>query len=148
MLVRVEPPEPILSTSNRGSDIRNDDNECSVKDTMKIMKPILTAAIVSTLMIASCFAGSKLKKNHVKIVDMKTGQVVLLEAPDNAQIFVAGPDGIEVGVLAGVSDDGNGILILPPSLIKGDDKQSPAPAPQNQSDRERLDHAGLVKISR
>lgn len=113
------------------------------------MKPILTAAIVSALMIVSCFAGSKLKKNYVTVIDIKTGQAVALEAPDKAQIFVASPDGFEAGFLAATSKDGKAILILPPSMVKGDDDQPPAaPAPQNQSDRERLDHAGLTKISR
>ena len=120
---------------------------------MKIMKPILTAALVSTLMIASCFAGSKLKKNHVTVIDIKTGQKVLLEAPDNAQIFVAAPDGFEPGVLAATTKDGKSILILPPSLLGGDDKdqapEPPAPAaPQGQGFNERLDHAGFVNISK
>ena len=118
---------------------------------MKIMKKVLTVAAVSALMLVSCFAGSQLKKNYVTVLDIKTGKTVSLEAPENAQIYVVSPDGFEPGVLAATSKDGSAILILPQSMIDTDEKKddkTPAPAtPQKESNRERLDHAGLIRIS-
>lgn len=116
---------------------------------MSVIKSVLVGVSVAALLAASFVGGRKsVKIPHVYVADPATGKAVALAVPDGAQIYVAAPDGIEPGVLAGHSKDGKKILILPPSLLGDGD---PGPAPQNQahhpeySHGERLDRASAVR---
>jgi len=117
---------------------------------MSVIKSVSAVVLVIALAGVSFVSGKKVGVKsvvipHVYVADPATGNAVPLNVPDGAQIFVASPVGVEPGVLAGHSKDGKKILILPPSLIGGDDA---GPAPQNQAHRqlemsngERLDRA-------
>src|SRR5579863_770463 len=107
----------------------------------------LTLVVVLGLL---CFVAGRhsVKVPHVLVLDPNTGQFVPLVAPNNAQIMVASPDGIEPGVFAAHSKDSTKILILPPSLLPGADQSQSGP--QNQAHKrpemshgERLDRASL-----
>ena len=96
---------------------------------------VVTVALIVALAWASFLAGRKMAP-RVMVFDFKTREFAPLVVPDGAKIFVASPNGVEPGVLAGHSKDGKSILILPPSLIGP--QESPV---QPQANRERSDRA-------
>lgn len=102
---------------------------------MNIVKSVSAVVLIVVLAGVSFVSGKKVGVQsvvipHVYVADPATGNAVPLVVPDGTQVFVASPDGVEPGVLAGHSKDGKKILILPPSLLGGGDA---GPAPQNQA---------------
>jgi hypothetical protein len=103
---------------------------------MNIIKSIAVVLILSAVSGSGFYAGRKTSP-RVMVMDPKTGQMVPLSAPNGATMYVASPDGFEVGAYVGHSKDGKKILILPPSMIPGmSQPDEPAQPAQPQSHHE------------
>jgi hypothetical protein len=117
---------------------------------MKLARLIPTVALAVVLSVVSLAGKKTPPAPHLFVYDIKAQNWVPLAAPDGAQIYVAGPSGYQPGVLAAVGDDKKAILILPPELIPVEEAPEPPTHPevQPQTDRERLDHAQVLRTSR
>lgn len=107
--------------------------------------------VVAALLVGSFVGGRKsVKTPHLLVFDRATKSFVALNAPDGAKVVVVSPEGIEPGAVGQITKDGKFILILPPSMMDDDTPPEPPGAPhaEPQSDKERLDHADLIRISR
>lgn len=93
------------------------------------MSKLLKMSILVVCLLACSASGYYVGRKtapRAYVLDPATGNFVPLVVADGTSLFVASPDGIEPGVLAGHSKDGKKVLILPPSLL-GDS------GPQQQS---------------
>lgn len=89
-----------------------------------MVKSILKV-ILGVALLAGSFYGGRTTSPHLLALNPLNGEIERVPIVKDTQIFVIGPSGPEAGVAYAHNKDNSKMLVVPGTLMKGDDNQNP-----------------------